>query len=438
MAIRLVQSSTKVGSNGAERKRKTAKYPAVTIERPRIHGFRPLPIAGVERRERPDAAFDAALVGSALDAEVSSVTPVDAPRIADQPVLDAILFPPADDHDGMPTDHLAITMLVYTHWIVLEESVEVFVHSEGRVERSLRHEVNHHELVDVRHLVEGACVGIDVLEIGETVNTPHFRCLRLSLCTLLYLVRMLLAGARQKIAGQIYVEIDVSASHPTMLQTRLASVGKRVPLLDEWVRDKDAVIAEINAELQRVHQMFQPSSEVKELVLAMINGASVEKWVREKWGIQGAPPKLAKFARDMQTVRANVHVWFREVWDSAQGAGSDWKRRNRAVHLLMTSLEDNVLEAMREALPRFGVQCDALTGDGLLARPTCEAATPMMDVLRALEAEVLSSTGVAVRIAGKTLDGNAATHWPTHVFSAMRAADDSWWNKLQHGGDGDV
>ena len=53
----------------------------------------------------------------------------------------------------------------------------------------------------------------------------------------------------------------------------------------------------------------------------------------------------------------------------------------------MTSLEDEVLEAMREALPRFGVQCDALTGDGLLARPTCEAATPMEDVLRALEAD---------------------------------------------------
>ena len=28
----------------------------------------------------------------------------------------------------------------------------------------------------------------------------------------------------------------------------------------------------------------------------------------------------------------------------------------------MTSLEDDVLEAMREDLPRFGVQCDALTG----------------------------------------------------------------------------
>ena len=170
---------------------------------------------------------------------------------------------------------------------------------------------------------------------------------------------------RQMVAGTIYAELDVCASHPTMLQARLASVGKRVPLLDEWVRDKSAVIAEISAELQRRHQVFQPGSEVRELVPAMINGASAEKWVREKWGVQGAPPKLAKFARDMQTVRASVPSWFPEVWKCTEGAGSDWKRRNRAVHLLMTALEDDVLEAMREALPRFGVQCDALTGDGL-------------------------------------------------------------------------
>ena len=241
---------------------------------------------------------------------------------------------------------------------------------------------------------------------------------------------------RQMVAGTIYAELDVCASHPTMLQARLASVGKRVPLLDEWVRDKSAVIAEISTELQRRHKVFQPGSEVKELVLAMINGASAEKWVREKWGVQGAPPKLAKFARDMQTVRASVPSWFPEVWKCTEGAGSDWKRRNRAVHLLMTALEDDVLEAMREALPRFGVQCDALTGDGLMARPTCEAATPLEEVLRALEAEVLSRTGVAVRLAGKTLDGNAATEWPTRVYCASSAPEGSWWSGSGNGGSG--
>ena len=224
--------------------------------------------------------------------------------------------------------------------------------------------------------------------------------------------------------SEIYVEIDMSTSHPTMLQTRLASVGKRVPLIDDWVRDKNATSAEFSAEVLERHQLFKPTEDVKELVLAMINGANVEKWMREKWGVQGAPPKLARFAKDMQTVRANVHVWFPDGWSSTVGAGSDWKRRNRAVHFLMTSLEDEVLEVMREALPKFGVECNALTGDGLLARPTCEVATPMPAVLEALAGEVLSRTGVAVKLAGKTLDGKKASEWPTRVF-ASSASDSS-------------
>ena len=231
-------------------------------------------------------------------------------------------------------------------------------------------------------------------------------------------------GLRQKITGAIYTEVDVRASHPTMLQARLASVGKRIPLLDEWVRDKKAAIAEIGTEIRSKHGVFKSGDEIKELVLAMLNGASAEKWVREKWGVLGAPPRLARFAKDMQTARAHVHLWFPEIWSNTEGAGSDYKRRSRAVHQMMTSLEDAVLEAMREALPKFGVQCDALTGDGLLARPICEAATPLPRVLEALEAEVLSKTGVAVKLAGKTLDGNKASEWPTRVH-ASSAPDSS-------------
>ena len=97
--------------------------------------------------------------------------------------------------------------------------------------------------------------------------------------------------------------------------------------------------------------------------------------------------------------------------------------------MLMTSLEDNVLEAIREALPKFGVQCDALTGDGVLVRPLLEAATPLPRVLKLLEAEVLDRTGVVVVLAGKTLDGNVATQWSTRVYASC-APDDSAWNRL--------
>ena len=42
----------------------------------------------------------------------------------------------------------------------------------------------------------------------------------------------------------------------------------------------------------------------------------------------------------------------------------------------MTSSEDEILEVMQESLPQLGAQCDALTGDGLLARPMHESAGP--------------------------------------------------------------
>ena len=83
-----------------------------------------------------------------------------------------------------------------------------------------------------------------------------------------------------------------------------------------------------------------------------------------------------------------------------------------------------------------GMLGDRLLGDGLLARSTCEAATPLGEVLRALEAEVLSRTGVAVRLAGKTLDGNAATEWPTRVYCASSAPEGSWWSGSGNGGSG--
>ena len=155
------------------------------------------------------------------------------------------------------------------------------------------------------------------------------------------------------------------------------------------------------------------------MVLAAINGANVEKWVTSKWGIPHAPPTLARFSRDLATVRANAHLWFPEIWNHVDGKRSDWKRRSSTIFFAMTSLEDEVLEAMREELERFGVQCDALTGDGLLARPTHESASPLSTVLRALEATVLSKTGVAVKLGGKTLLGEPAEDWP-HPLCAQR------------------
>ena len=158
------------------------------------------------------------------------------------------------------------------------------------------------------------------------------------------------------------------------------------------------------------------------MILAAINGASVEKWVSSKWGIPHAPLTLARFARDLATVRANAHIWFPEIWSDVDAKRSDWKRRSSTIFFAMTSLEDEVLEAIRESLPQFGVQCDALTGDGLLARPIYESASPLPNVLRALEANVLDRTGVAAKLGGKTLHGEPAETWPASLSAHTRPA----------------
>jgi len=196
--------------------------------------------------------------------------------------------------------------------------------------------------------------GTAVVRTCYTRNTPYSRRnaegVSLQFCS---------KGLRWRIAGQIYTEIDIRGSHPTMLRARLASVGKRVPLLDEWVLSRDECVKRLREEIAAKHERKPDEREVKELVLAMINGARVEKWMREKLGMNGAPQRLASFAREMSIVRAKVETWFPEVWSHTAGAGSDWKRRNRAVHFVMTALEDDVLEVMREVLLRFGVQCDS-------------------------------------------------------------------------------
>ncbi|MEC9114597.1 MAG: hypothetical protein VX650_09670 [Actinomycetota bacterium] len=108
-----------------------------------------------------------------------------------------------------------------------------------------------------------------------------------------------------------------------MLRTRLARLGKRIKLLDEWVEDKEACAERIAAETALTHGVRPPAAAVKDVILAAINGASVEKWVSSKWGIPHAPLTLARFARYLATVRANAHIWFPEIWSDVDAKRSD-------------------------------------------------------------------------------------------------------------------
>ena len=91
--------------------------------------------------------------------------------------------------------------------------------------------------------------------------------------------------------------------------------------------------------------------------------------------------------------------------------GPDGRRRTEAVKAAIAALEVEVLDAMREALPRFGQQGDALVDAGPLVRTAQAGATPLAQVVPALEAEVLSTTGAVVKLRAMRLDGAAAHDW---------------------------
>ena len=234
---------------------------------------------------------------------------------------------------------------------------------------------------------------------------------------------------RGEIAGEIYVEIDIKGSHPTMLREQLRRVGVSIPLLDKWVTDRAGCIAELLADCRKSggEKAGMPTEkEVKDLVLAMLNGASAAKRVREGWGLSRTPAMLGRFERDLKHVRAQAHMWFPEIWLKMQDAKNDYTRRTRTVYFAMTVLEDEVLEAMRQRLPSLGAACDALTGDGLLARPTSEEVTPLPETLRALEAEVLAETGVEITLTAKTLSGGSAVQWHRQEPSPWERGQTGW------------
>ena len=78
--------------------------------------------------------------------------------------------------------------------------------------------------------------------------------------------------------------------------------------------------------------------------------------MREKWKLTQVPQNLATLSREMRTIQANAHLWFPEIFRATGTSSSDWKRRCSTVFFAMTFLEDNVLETVRETLPRYEVQ----------------------------------------------------------------------------------
>ena len=225
---------------------------------------------------------------------------------------------------------------------------------------------------------------------------------------------------RTRIAGRLYVALEVTDAAAAMLQARLARVGKRVRMLDEWCQSSEQCAAKVSSEVVAAGGKAVTAEEARELIVQAIHGTGVDRWVRHRWHAQSTPPALAAFARDMRQVHSEVERWFPEEWAHGRKTGPDGKKRKEAVKAALVALEVDVLDAMREALPTFGLQGDALVDAGLLVRTAQTGTTPLKQVVPALEAAVLSTTGAVVRLRARKLDGAAAHDWANTQIAPER------------------
>ena len=87
--------------------------------------------------------------------------------------------------------------------------------------------------------------------------------------------------------------------------------------------------------------------------------------------------------------------------------------RVKATYFLMTEGEDTVLRIMEEVAEKCGLQGDAPTGDGLLVRQgELGVEGTVEQVIRRMQDEVRSRTGIPMQIRLKSVGGSLLASWP--------------------------
>ena len=136
------------------------------------------------------------------------------------------------------------------------------------------------------------------------------------------------------------------------------------------------------------------------------------KWSTTTVGRPLISESLRALGAEVKQFRKIAQRAFPEVSAAVERDGRQRSReqlKSSVVHAVMTGLEDRVLSAMEAAAAEQGWECAALLGDGMMVRPFHgEWPGEWRTTAEAWERSVLEKTGIRVRIAFKTLDGDKA------------------------------
>lgn len=102
------------------------------------------------------------MIGSAQDLKVSVVAPIRVPGVGNQPVRRPILNSPAQDTNGMSSQHLATHMLIHSRLVV----DQILIDSKGALHRSICHDL----VLNLRHVLVHRVRGLAKLLVVIVVD----------------------------------------------------------------------------------------------------------------------------------------------------------------------------------------------------------------------------------------------------------------------------
>jgi hypothetical protein len=225
---------------------------------------------------------------------------------------------------------------------------------------------------------------------------------------------------RSALVGEVYAEVDMRSAHPTVLwwaAKRYGGEGMGLRRLGQLARSSESVVAEVSREYEaRLGVQSVERASVKRILLAAINGGSVERMARESLGGWVAGGVLDQFKREVELVRAKVMQGRPDIAEDVRRRNPgipEWKLRVKATYFLMTEGEDAALRIMEDVAKECGLQGDAPTGDGLLVRRGDGGIEKSVEeVVGRMQEQIQRRIGIPMQVGIKSVGGERVSSWP--------------------------
>jgi hypothetical protein len=191
-------------------------------------------------------------------------------------------------------------------------------------------------------------------------------------------------NVRACVAGEMYYDIDMVNTQPTIISAICKRHGIETPCLDYLIANRERVFAGLGVD----------DETAKKFIIAKLNGGRYENpdIIQTKWYVG--------FSKEIEDILNRFLVLF----NSEVRSNGSKNRRGTVIANICHREEGKLLNIIKECLTATGMTNDyVLCFDGILV-PKAALNAPMDQILRGIENIILTSTGIPMKLKNKPME----------------------------------